>query len=162
MSERRSRRLTPVRARQLAALGGAAELLQVQADALVAAGLPDKVAEAFLLWRAEPDHAALLQRGAAALEQLLQVTPQSAAAPARPLEGKTVVLTGTLEAMSRDEAKDRLEALGAKVSGSVSKKTDFVVAGPGAGSKLDKANELGIAIWDEARLLEFLAEQGAS
>jgi len=154
-------RLTPVRAKQLAASGSAAELLQIDADALIAGGLPDKVAEAFLLWRAEPEHAALLVRGAAALESLLQATPQSATAPARPLDGKTVVLTGTLEAMSRDEAKDKLEALGAKVSGSVSKKTDFVVAGPGAGSKLDKANELGVAIWDEARLLEFLAEQGA-
>jgi DNA ligase (NAD+) len=77
------------------------------------------------------------------------------------LAGKTVVLTGTLEAMSRDEAKDRLEALGAKVSGSVSKKTDFVVAGPGAGSKLEKATELGLEVWDEARLLAFLDEQGS-
>ncbi|MBL8298497.1 MAG: NAD-dependent DNA ligase LigA [Rhodanobacteraceae bacterium] len=75
------------------------------------------------------------------------------------LAGKTVVLTGTLEALSRDEAKERLESLGAKVSGSVSKKTDFVVAGPGAGSKLEKAAELGIEVWDEARLLAFLAEQ---
>ncbi|MCQ4166484.1 NAD-dependent DNA ligase LigA [Tahibacter harae] len=75
------------------------------------------------------------------------------------LAGKTVVLTGTLESMGRDEAKDRLEALGAKVSGSVSKKTDFVVAGPGAGSKLEKATELGIEVWDEAQLVAFLAEQ---
>src|SRR4249919_2185142 len=74
-----------------------------------------------------------------------------------PLSGQTVVLTGGLEAMSRDEAGDRLEALGAKVSGSVSKKTSFVVAGEAAGSKLAKAQELGIEIWDEARLLAFLA-----
>ncbi|HJU38074.1 MAG TPA: NAD-dependent DNA ligase LigA, partial [Tahibacter sp.] len=76
------------------------------------------------------------------------------------LAGKTVVLTGTLEQMSRDDAKDRLEALGAKVSGSVSKKTSFVVAGPGAGSKLEKATELGIEVWDEARLVAFLDEVG--
>jgi len=74
-----------------------------------------------------------------------------------PLAGKTVVLTGALSAMSRDEAGDRLQALGAKVSGSVSKKTSFVVAGEAAGSKLDKALELKVEVWDEARLLEFLA-----
>ncbi|QNP42025.1 NAD-dependent DNA ligase LigA [Lysobacter terrestris] len=77
-----------------------------------------------------------------------------------PLSGQTVVLTGGLAAMSRDEACDRLEALGAKVSGSVSKKTSFVVAGEAAGSKLAKAQELGVEIWDEARLLAFLAEHG--
>ncbi|MCI4567157.1 NAD-dependent DNA ligase LigA [Lysobacter sp. CFH 32150] len=77
-----------------------------------------------------------------------------------PLSGQTVVLTGGLEAMSRDEAGAKLEALGAKVSGSVSKKTSFVVAGEAAGSKLVKAQELGVEIWDEARLLAFLAENG--
>jgi DNA ligase (NAD+) len=74
-----------------------------------------------------------------------------------PLAGQTVVLTGGLAAMSRDEAGAQLEALGARVSGSVSKKTSFVVAGEAAGSKLAKAQELGIEIWDEARLLAFLA-----
>jgi DNA ligase (NAD+) len=74
-----------------------------------------------------------------------------------PLAGKTVVLTGGLAAMSRDEAGARLEALGAKVAGSVSKKTSLVVAGEAAGSKLAKAQELGIETWDEAALLAFLA-----
>lgn len=78
-----------------------------------------------------------------------------------PLAGQTVVLTGGLAAMSRDEAGARLEALGAKVSGSVSKKTSFVVAGEAAGSKLAKAQELGLEIWDEPRLLAFLAEHPA-
>ena len=73
-----------------------------------------------------------------------------------PLAGQTVVLTGGLAAMSRDEAGAKLEGLGAKVSGSVSKKTSFVVAGEAAGSKLAKAQELGIEVWDEARLLAFL------
>jgi DNA ligase (NAD+) len=59
--------------------------------------------------------------------------------------------------MTRDEAGEKLEALGAKVAGSVSKKTSFVVAGESAGSKLDKAQALGVEIWDEQRLLEFLA-----
>jgi DNA ligase (NAD+) len=75
------------------------------------------------------------------------------------LAGKTVVLTGALVSLTRDAAKEKLEALGAKVAGSVSKKTSFVVAGAEAGSKLDKANELGIEIWDEARLVEFLRAQ---
>ena len=75
-----------------------------------------------------------------------------------PLVGKTVVLTGGLAAMSRDEAGAKLEALGAKVAGSVSKKTSLVVAGEAAGSKLAKARELGIETWDEAALLGFLAE----
>jgi DNA ligase (NAD+) len=74
-----------------------------------------------------------------------------------PLAGKSVVLTGGLASMSRDEAGAKLEALGAKVSGSVSKKTSFVVAGEAAGSKLAKAQELGIEVWDEAKLLAFLA-----
>src|SRR5262249_24125764 len=73
-----------------------------------------------------------------------------------PFSGKTVVLTGTLENFKRPELTERLESLGAKVSGSVSKKTDLVIAGAEAGSKLDKANELGIEIWDEQRLLKAL------
>ncbi len=71
-----------------------------------------------------------------------------------PLTGKTFVLTGTLATMGREDAKAKLEALGAKVSGSVSKKTDYVVAGAEAGSKLDKARELNVPVWDEAELIE--------
>ena len=78
-----------------------------------------------------------------------------AAAP-KPLAGKTFVLTGTLPTLTRDDAKDRIEAAGGKVSGSVSKKTHFVVAGAEAGSKLDRAQELGIPVLDEAALLEML------
>lgn len=75
-----------------------------------------------------------------------------------PFSGKTVVLTGSLSVLSRDEAKDRLTALGAKVSGSVSKKTDLVIAGEAAGSKLAKAQELGIAVIDEAEMIRLLGE----
>ncbi|MBI2786855.1 MAG: NAD-dependent DNA ligase LigA [Legionella longbeachae] len=73
-----------------------------------------------------------------------------------PLFGKTLVLTGTLNHMSREEAKAKLLALGAKVSGSVSAKTDFVIAGTEAGSKLDKAQELGVSVLDELRFMEML------
>jgi DNA ligase (NAD+) len=82
---------------------------------------------------------------------LKEVTPEPAeqAASDSPVAGKTVVFTGALEQMTRDEAKAMAERLGAKVSGSVSKKTDILVAGPGAGSKLDKAREAGVKVIDE-------------
>ncbi len=75
-----------------------------------------------------------------------------------PLEGKTCVITGTLSEMGRSDAKARLQLLGAKVAGSVSKNTDFLVAGEKAGSKLTKAQELDVEVWDEAKLITFLAE----
>jgi DNA ligase (NAD+) len=74
------------------------------------------------------------------------------------LNGKTLVLTGTLPHLSREDAKEKIEAAGGKVAGSVSKKTDYVVAGAEAGSKLARAQELGVEILDEAALLQLLGE----
>jgi DNA ligase (NAD+) len=79
-----------------------------------------------------------------------------------PLAGQTWVLTGSLEVMSRDMAKDKLESLGAKVAGSVSAKTSCVVAGPGAGSKLAKASELDVRVIDEEQFVALLADYGVT
>jgi DNA ligase (NAD+) len=75
------------------------------------------------------------------------------------ISGKSFVLTGSLPTLTRDEAADRIKRAGGKVSGSVSKKTDYVVAGEEAGSKLDKAKELGVAVLDEEALLRMLSDE---
>ncbi len=107
---------------------------------------------------ADASRSAPLREALQARARLLSAAPNETEAPTLPLAGKTGVLTGTLESMQRNEAKARLEALGARVSGSVSGKTDFLVAGTSAGSKLAKAESLGVEVWDEARLLAFLQE----
>ncbi len=109
-------------------------------------GIGEVVARAIVEFYKEPRNIDVVSR------LLDEVAPQDAEAPvasSSPVAGKTVVFTGSLEKMTRDEAKAMAERLGAKVAGSVSKKTDLLVAGPGAGSKLEKARELGVETTDE-------------
>ena len=151
-------KLTALRAGQLgAAFADAQALLDAPAHNLITAGLPADTAATLVQWLEDEANAGLLLRSAQAQAQLRERLPEPTEQAARPLDGKTVVLTGTLAAMGRDAAKEKLEALGAKTAGSVSKKTHLVIAGSEAGSKLAKAEELGVEVWDEARLLDFLA-----
>ncbi|NJC48421.1 UNVERIFIED_ORG: DNA ligase (NAD+) [Xanthomonas campestris] len=154
-------KVTPVRAQQLAAAVASFDALRsAGSDALLQAGVPAPVVASLLQWLERPENAALASAAQQAMETVLSRLPDADALQTGPLDGQTVVITGTLAALNRDAAKQRLEALGAKVAGSVSKKTAFLVAGEEAGSKLDKAQSLGVEIWDEARLLAFLGEHG--
>jgi DNA ligase (NAD+) len=116
-------------------------------------GIGGVVAEAIHDFFDEPHNVKALGR----LLQWLKVTDMAAPAKSSPVSGKTVVFTGTLEKMTRQEAKARAESLGAKVSGSVSAKTDIVVAGPGAGSKLKEAQKHGVTVMDEDAWLKLIA-----
>lgn len=123
--------------------------------------LPEKQAQAVRTFFDVPEHA---QRALAIEQQLkdfgMHWQSEKKVVEGLPLAGQTWVLTGSLELMSRDVAKEKLEGLGAKVSGSVSAKTHTVVAGPGAGSKLTKANELGLKVLDEEAFVAFLKQHG--
>jgi DNA ligase (NAD+) len=118
-------------------------------------GIGEVVAEAVVEFFAEP-------RNLKALDELLaeiEVIPVAQARQDTPVAGKTVVFTGSLTRFTRDEAKAGAERLGAKVAGSVSKKTDYVVAGEAAGSKLDKARELGVTVLSEDDWLALISER---
>lgn len=125
------------------------------AHGLVAMGVPSGPAKAVMDLLEDSHWGPRLTGAQALVDELRALSPVSSGEG--PLQGQTVVLTGALSAMTRDAAGEQLEALGAKVAGSVSKKTSFVVAGEAAGSKLAKARQLGVEVWDEARLLDFLA-----
>ena len=120
----------------------------------VVSGVGAKVSESILAFFSDPNHRDWLKAMRKAGLNLEDAASEAAAVAA--VAGKTFVLTGTLPSLSRDEARDLIEKAGGKVSGSVSKKTDYVVAGEEAGSKLDKAQELGVAVIDEAGLRKLL------
>ncbi|MGP6192334.1 MAG: NAD-dependent DNA ligase LigA [Vulcanimicrobiaceae bacterium] len=117
-------------------------------------GIGEQIAESVAFFFAQPQNRAALERLRA--HGVGMTAPKRERAPAGALAGKTLVLTGTLPSLTRDEASALIEEAGGKVSSSVSKKTDYVVAGEAAGSKLTKAESLGVAILDEAELRKLL------
>ena len=137
----------------------AAELWQL-AGSLHALQTDQALPQEWQDWRRQPAHAALLQEITAFTEALPESSADDVSGSLHPenspIAGKTFVLTGTLPTLKRDQAAALIEAAGGKVSGSVSKKTDFVVAGEAAGSKLEKAQALGVAVLSEEELLGML------
>jgi len=150
-------KLTEPRARQIIAAGQTLDAIAARTDFGIF-GLPATVASALEEWLANAANRDLLTALAAMRRELLDAVPEAAQVQEGPLTGKTFVLTGTLPTMSRDAAGALIEAAGGKIAGSVSKKTSYVVAGAEAGSKLAKAEELGVAILDEAALLALLEQ----
>uniref|UniRef100_UPI003D81B727 helix-hairpin-helix domain-containing protein n=1 Tax=Trichloromonas sp. TaxID=3069249 RepID=UPI003D81B727 len=127
-------------------------LAQADTDSLTAIHeIGGKVAESLVDFFADPDQRQLLEQ---LRERGINPTEEAVVQQDGPLSGKTLVITGTLERMSRKEAEDLVERLGGRAAGSVSKKTDYLVAGPGAGSKLDKAQKLGIKTLTEDEFLQ--------
>jgi DNA ligase (NAD+) len=163
------RHVGPTAARALAAAFGSIDAISAaSAEQLVAVDdVGPTIAASLRDWFTVDWHAAIVDKWRAAGVQLAQegwVAPPPAPdggqpSAAGPLAGVTVVITGTLEGMTRDEAAEAVKGLGGKVAGSVSKKTDFVVAGANAGSKYDKALALGVPVLDEAGL-GVLLDQG--
>ena len=117
-------------------------------------GIGAAVVEGIRRYFAEPHNRQLVED----LTRQVTIADAEKVATRSPVAGKTIVFTGSLERMSRDEAKAMAERLGARVSGSVSKKTDLVVAGPGAGSKLKEAQTHGVKVIDEAGWFELIGK----
>jgi DNA ligase (NAD+) len=125
--------------------------------------LPEKQANSVREFFAVPEHRQLAEESEKQLRDFgMHWQSEKKVVEGLPLSGETWVLTGKVELMSRDVAKEHLESLGAKVAGSVSAKTHCVVAGPGAGSKLTKANELGVKVMDEETFIAFLKTHGVA
>jgi DNA ligase (NAD+) len=116
-------------------------------------GIGPQIAQAVTTFLAEPRNRATIERLAAA--GVVMAEEGHTEGP-RPLEGKTLVLTGGLATLSRDQAKDLVLRLGGRITGSVSKKTDYVIVGEDAGSKADDAKRLGVATLDEAAFLKLM------
>ena len=144
-------------------------ILANEEDIAAIDGVGPKIAQSVKQFLSVPENLAVLERlrregvnmeedlGALAAQAAAETGVDAALAEEQPLTGLTFVLTGTLERRTRDEAGEALKTLGAKVTGSVSKKTSYVVAGPGAGSKLTKAESLGVPVLDEEQLEQVLA-----
>lgn len=152
-------RLTEVRSQQLATqISGLEQLTRMERRQLLMLQLPAEVINALADWLDEASNRSALQQLAELRTEILHSLPQDTASAHPLFDSKTFVLTGTLPTLSRDQAKALIEAAGGKVAGSVSKKTHFVVAGADAGSKLTKAQELGVAVLDEAALQAMLQQ----
>jgi DNA ligase (NAD+) len=154
------RHVGPTAARALAAeLGSLDAIAKAPAERLAAVdGVGPTIAASVTDWFGVDWHAAIVDKWRAAGVRMADDRPAGGPADARPLAGVTVVLTGTLPGLTRDEASEAVTALGGKVSSSVSKKTGFLVAGDSPGSKYDKAHSLGVPVLDEDGLRALLQE----
>lgn len=146
-------------AREVAGAAGSIDTLAsfTKEELLLIPAVGEKIAQSILEYFADPENQALIQdlKGVG-----LMMAAEEKGQSQQVLQGLTFVVTGRLEGFSRSVIEDHLRSLGANVSSSVSKQTSYVVAGPGGGSKLTKATDLGITILSEAELLEFLRERG--
>ena len=134
------------------------KLRQISKEELLAIDeIGEKMADSLLGYLKEESNLALLDKLEAAGLKLQEDEPLAAEDGHRPLTGCNIVLTGTLPTLSRNEATALIEKAGGKVTGSVSRKTTYLLAGEEAGSKLDKANELGVTVISEAQLREMLS-----
>ncbi|MEK3936533.1 NAD-dependent DNA ligase LigA [Sporosarcina sp. FSL W7-1349] len=141
--------------------GSLAALMEADTDRLTTIHeIGEKVADSITTYFSNEDVQKVLEKLASYGVNLTYTGRSRSEVPTEgPFAGKTVVLTGKLSILTRSDAKEKIEALGGKVSGSVSKKTDLVIAGEDAGSKLVKAQEFGIEVWDETQLVDALGEK---